>query len=90
VGRDGDGYSLICISEKQKYFCRQDWTGQISLIRLDKFGVTRKSTGSQQRSAEARPSGKSVGLFVVERREKARGLMDFQGKECYIFLKDKP
>jgi hypothetical protein len=27
VGRDGKSYSLICISEKQKYFCKWDWTG---------------------------------------------------------------
>ena len=27
VGRDGYSYSLICISEKQKYFCRRGWTG---------------------------------------------------------------
>jgi hypothetical protein len=28
-------------SEKQKYFCKRDWTGQISLIRLNKFGEIR-------------------------------------------------
>jgi len=27
VGRDGKSYSLICISEKQKYFCKRGWTG---------------------------------------------------------------
>jgi hypothetical protein len=26
VGRDGYSYSLICISEKQKYFCGRGWT----------------------------------------------------------------
>jgi hypothetical protein len=26
VGRDGESYSLICISEKQKYFCERGWT----------------------------------------------------------------
>src|SRR5258707_6324753 len=26
VGRDGKSYSLICISEKQKYFCKRGWT----------------------------------------------------------------
>src|SRR5450631_4011286 len=25
-GRDGESYSLICISEKQKYFCQRGWT----------------------------------------------------------------
>jgi hypothetical protein len=34
---------LICISEKQKYFFKTGWTGQISLIRLDKSDFTRKS-----------------------------------------------
>jgi hypothetical protein len=41
-GRDGYSYSLICISEKQKYFCKRGWTGQISLIRFDKSGFSRK------------------------------------------------
>jgi hypothetical protein len=27
VGRDGESYSLICASEKQKYFCKRGWTG---------------------------------------------------------------
>jgi hypothetical protein len=27
---------------KQKYFCKGDWTGSISLIRFNKFAVTRK------------------------------------------------
>ncbi|SHJ32636.1 hypothetical protein SAMN05444159_0320 [Bradyrhizobium lablabi] len=27
VGQDGKSYSLICISEKQKYFCKRGWTG---------------------------------------------------------------
>jgi hypothetical protein len=26
VGQDGKSYSLICISEKQKYFCKRGWT----------------------------------------------------------------
>jgi hypothetical protein len=33
---------LICTSEKQKYLFKKDWTGQISLIRLDKSDFTRK------------------------------------------------
>src|SRR5258707_127757 len=28
VGQDGKSYSLICISEKQKYFGKGGWTGQ--------------------------------------------------------------
>jgi hypothetical protein len=30
---------------KQKYFCKQDWTASISLIRFNKFAVARKSEG---------------------------------------------
>jgi hypothetical protein len=30
VGRDGQSYSLIFISEKQKYFCKRGWTGRKS------------------------------------------------------------
>jgi hypothetical protein len=48
VGRDGKSHSLICISEKQKYFFQQDWTAQISLIRLNKFAVMRKPAASLQ------------------------------------------
>jgi hypothetical protein len=34
---------LICVSEKQKYFFERDWTGQISLIQLNKFDFARNS-----------------------------------------------
>src|SRR6202790_5027827 len=30
VGRDSESYSLISISEKQKYFCQRGWTGHNS------------------------------------------------------------
>jgi hypothetical protein len=42
VGRDGESHRLIWVSEKQKYFFQWDWTGQITLIRLNKFDFTRK------------------------------------------------
>jgi hypothetical protein len=42
-GSDGKSCSLICTSEKQKSFFEGDWTGQISLIRLNKFDFARKS-----------------------------------------------
>src|SRR6202790_104133 len=29
VGRDGESYSLILVSEKQKYFCKEGWTRQM-------------------------------------------------------------
>jgi REP element-mobilizing transposase RayT len=30
-GRDGKSYNSIFISEKQKYFSKEDWTGQITV-----------------------------------------------------------
>src|SRR5260370_41168760 len=36
-GRDGKSHRLISISEKQKYFCKENWTGQITLIRFNKL-----------------------------------------------------
>jgi hypothetical protein len=36
---------VIWVRGKQKYFCRWDWTAQISLIRLNKFAVARNSAG---------------------------------------------
>jgi hypothetical protein len=34
--------ALIWVKRKGEYFFEPDWTGQISLIRLDKFAVARK------------------------------------------------
>ncbi|HEX9586151.1 MAG TPA: hypothetical protein VGA15_00200, partial [Bradyrhizobium sp.] len=39
---------------KQEYFCIQDWTGSISLIRFNKFAVARKS---EQRGGAPSPAG---------------------------------
>jgi DNA mismatch repair protein MutH len=36
---------LIWVSDEAKYFCKRDWTGQISLNWLGKFGFTRKALG---------------------------------------------
>jgi hypothetical protein len=47
---------VIWVSEKQKYFCKKGWTGQISLIRLDKFRFTRN-----RRSADV-ANGKRVSI----------------------------
>ena len=33
---------VIWISGEGKYFCKQGWTAQISLIHLNKFGCARK------------------------------------------------
>jgi hypothetical protein len=59
-GRDGKSYKLICISEKQNYFCQGDWTGQITLIRFEKSDFSRKRAGRWLRglsgpSAQIRP-----------------------------------
>jgi hypothetical protein len=51
--RDGKSHRLICISEKQKYFRKGHWTGQITLIRHDKLDFWRNaacSRGKTQRS----------------------------------------
>jgi hypothetical protein len=56
-GRDGKPHSLICISEKPKYFCRPDWTGQITLIRFNKSDSTRRARAEalSSRSAHISP-----------------------------------
>jgi hypothetical protein len=32
---------VICVKREAEYFCKPDWTGQIRLIRLNKFGRAR-------------------------------------------------
>src|SRR5439155_26714042 len=36
VGRDGGDIVLIWVKQERKYFCKQDWTAGISLIRFNK------------------------------------------------------
>jgi hypothetical protein len=36
---------VIWVRGEQKYFCKWDWTTQISLTRLNKFAVARNSAG---------------------------------------------
>src|SRR5229473_4276921 len=36
---------VIWVRVEQKYFCKWDWTTQISLTRLNKFAVVRNSAG---------------------------------------------
>ena len=50
-GRDGKPHRLICISDKQNYFCIGDWTGQITLIRFDKSDFWRKRVARWQRES---------------------------------------
>src|ERR1700724_1887572 len=39
---------MICPTGEAKYFCKRDWTGSISLIRLNKSAVARKPAGSRE------------------------------------------
>jgi hypothetical protein len=40
-------------SEKQKYFCRQGWTGQITLIGFDKSGFWKNGRDSRKTPVSA-------------------------------------
>src|SRR5229473_7421053 len=44
-GVDGGGYRVICNFGKSEYFFGRGWTGQITLIRLEKLDFTRKAGG---------------------------------------------
>jgi hypothetical protein len=61
VGQDGKSYSLICISEKQKYLCRGGWTGQ-SPTRSTDLPVRQlpPSAFALRASANTSPAMKSV------------------------------
>jgi hypothetical protein len=61
---------VIWVGWKQKYFWRDDWTGQISLKRFGKFGCTRRRRGPPGSPHE--PTG----------RAKARAMTGFQ--ICWI------
>jgi hypothetical protein len=37
---------MICPTGEAKYFCKQDWTGQIRLILFNKFDSARNSVGA--------------------------------------------
>jgi hypothetical protein len=39
VGRDGDDEEVIWVKWEQKYFCKEDWTGSISLNRFSKLAL---------------------------------------------------
>jgi hypothetical protein len=43
-GRDGENKEVIWVKRKQEYFCKGDWTGQISLKPLQKIAWVRRST----------------------------------------------
>src|ERR1700694_4074319 len=44
---------VIWVRQKQKYFFKQDWTGQIRLIRFNKSRFSRLRATTDQRLAEA-------------------------------------
>jgi hypothetical protein len=41
VGRDGVDIDLIWVSGEGKYFCKQGWTGEITLIPQENFSLSR-------------------------------------------------
>jgi hypothetical protein len=47
VGRDGGDRKVICGEPKQEYFFKEDWTTQISLIRLKKLDSARKCAAAR-------------------------------------------
>jgi hypothetical protein len=63
VGRDGRYIALIWVSEKPKYFCKGDWTGQISLIPLQKIDFWRRRSATR-RAGFAEPI-RAFLLFIV-------------------------
>src|ERR1700730_4539695 len=73
VGQDGKSYSLICISEKQKYFCKGGWTGQ-SPTRSTDLPVRQTNSTSGNRSQD--------GLSFHETR---RGRLEHDGYRTEFF-----
>jgi hypothetical protein len=51
---------MICPTGEAKYFCKWDWTGQITLIRFNKFGRARKRRSGL--SGWSAPRNPRVGL----------------------------
>jgi hypothetical protein len=41
VGQDGGDKQAICVRRKRKYFCKRDWTAQITLIPRENFSSRR-------------------------------------------------
>src|ERR1700682_4738587 len=75
AGRDGELYSFDLGSEKQKYFCRGDWTGQITLIRFNKLDFSRNAPRARRKVEQ--PVGQSadgdVGVEADHSSKKTRG-----------------
>ena len=60
VGRDGQSSRGDWGVRKPKYFGKQDWTGSISLIRLNKFAVARKRRSGRYRLQRSTAGEKKV------------------------------
>ncbi len=43
LGRDGEDEEVIWVKREPEYFCKGDWTGQITLMRHDKSDFRRRS-----------------------------------------------
>jgi len=48
--------NMICAKNEAEYFCKQDWTGQISLIRQEKLDF-RRSDSPLKRMPDRRSRG---------------------------------
>jgi hypothetical protein len=83
VGRDADVLEVIWASRKQEYFFKGDWTRQITLIRISKFGRAR--TPKTTFTAVVTRSGLSASLTRPPSRPAAGPVMrrnSLAGKSC--------
>jgi hypothetical protein len=79
---------MICPTTKAEYFLSEDWTGQITLIRLDKSGCARK-TRRYRTSAAARvgyadahpPDGRG---FAFNNRTVSKGMSPVPASEIAV------
>jgi hypothetical protein len=60
-GETAGDIEVIWVSGKQKYFCKWDWTGQISLIRFTKLSFRRKGKSARRAGASAMTADFSMG-----------------------------
>jgi hypothetical protein len=82
-GRDGEPHRLICISEKQKYFCMRDWTGQITLIRLDKSDFSRNAPRARAGRAERHVRANYREAVARRERSPLRRLSCFEANSAF-------
>jgi hypothetical protein len=65
--RDGEDVGVIWVEREDKYFCRRDWTGQITLKPLQKIAPTRTSTvspsGPHLRDCQHKTTTEATGIM---------------------------